>query len=259
MSSSILLVFPHNSRKRAQLSNRPCLVCSLVARSATNGNNTNHNTNRPCVNGLSHTRGLNKFSQTPIGYLAPGLPPSRYAEGGCGSVQSPVGISRLKRGDLGQAAAVAAASGEVGQGTRANFGGGGMVGGRQKDGVFFRPLPCMKARRCSWGGYDRRRLMRRTRFDSIPEGLAEEEDDDLDQEVPYKCVISSRYIRVCCVRGFGEQNAQPRLTANQSGYEACRFCQKTPASRTKNEKTPMRSPFSPPYHSQLSSVCSRCY
>lgn len=91
----------------------------------------------------------------------------------------------------GQVVTVAgAASGEPSQGVavgRARLGVGGMVapGGRQKDGVFFRPMPCMKARSGSWGGYDRRALMRRTRFDSIPEGLAEEEDDDLDQEVSF--------------------------------------------------------------------------
>lgn len=116
-------------------------------------------------------------------------------------MRSPVGLSRLRRPDMshGQvmrlaAAAGGAVGGEPSQGVlggRARLGVGGMVapGGRQKDGVFFRPLPCMKARSGSWGGYDRRALMRRTRFDSIPEGLAEEEDDDLDQEVGF-CFLS---------------------------------------------------------------------
>lgn len=33
----------------------------------------------------------------------------------------------------------------------------------------------------SCAGYDRRRLYRRTRFDSIPEGLAEEEVDEEEE------------------------------------------------------------------------------
>ncbi|CAM9568481.1 unnamed protein product [Ectocarpus fasciculatus] len=47
---------------------------------------------------------------------------------------------------------------------------------------FFRSLP--KTRRGSWGGYDRTRYLRRTRFDSIPEEVPEEDcdDDDYDQE-----------------------------------------------------------------------------
>lgn len=102
-------------------------------------------------------------------------------------------------------AASVGVSGGLGQGIgRAR----GTIGGRQKDGVFFRPLPC-KGRSGSWGGYDRRRLMRRTRFDSIPEGLAEEEDDDLDQEVQRKGA-TPRCIYMLLERGY---TITERLTA----------------------------------------------
>lgn len=176
-----------SSRRRA-LGSGSCLVCSLVARSATHGNSPSNRCN--AASGLHGSRGFGKLPRTPLGCLGPPVASPAGGNAGCGQreiiarsavegVRSPVGISRLKQADFGQGPAF---GGTCGSGAGAGGGLGGMSSG-QKDGVFFRPRP-RKARSDSWGGYDRRRLTRRTRFDSIPEGLAEEEEeDDLEKEV----------------------------------------------------------------------------
>ncbi|CAB1109041.1 unnamed protein product [Ectocarpus sp. CCAP 1310/34] len=141
----------------------------------------------------------------PLGYLGPGAVPTRRglsvqqqqdrataaAAGGkeqgmdATRLSSPVLISRSKRG-----------GGVAGQSLRQQQqqqGGGAMPGSplqpqqqqfmvMPRGSKFFRSLP--KTRRGSWGGYDRTRYLRRTRFDSIPEEVPEEDcdDDDYDQE-----------------------------------------------------------------------------
>lgn len=156
------------NRKRA-LGGRYCLVCSMVARSATATNNSNSMTNNDSSNNASSTGNPPVNRRLPLRHLVPGSGlPARQSPSACGlqknasrggaGLPSPVAITRLRKG--------ASRPGQL------------------KDGVFFRPLP--KARRGSWGGYDRCQYWRRTRFDSIPEELTEEDgdaDDDDDDNV----------------------------------------------------------------------------
>ncbi|CBN77620.1 hypothetical protein Esi_0004_0279 [Ectocarpus siliculosus] len=196
------------NRKRA-LGGRYCLVCSLVARStATNTSNNHHQTNSNVMlpptspNGSPVGRTSPANRRQPLSYLGPGAVPTRRgpsvqqhqdrataAAGGKGQgmdatrLSSPVLISRSKRG-----------GGVAGQLLQPQQQQGGAMPGSPlqqpqqqcmvilRGSKFFRSLP--KTRRGSWGGYDRTRYLRRTRFDSIPEEVPEEDcdDDDYDQE-----------------------------------------------------------------------------
>lgn len=197
---------PKTSRKRA-LGGRYCLVCSLVARStATTTSSNQHQTNSnvmaaPTSPNDSPVGGTPPtHRRQPLSYLGPGAVPTRRgpsvqqhqdrATAAAGKEQgldatrlsSPVLISRSKRGGGGVA----------GQSQQQQQQGGMMPGSPVQQqqqcmtvsrSKFFRSLP--KTRRGSWGGYDRTRYLRRTRFDSIPEEVPEEDcdDDEYDQEV----------------------------------------------------------------------------
>lgn len=187
---------------------RYCLVCSMVARStATSTSNNHHQTNSNVMlpptspNGSPVGRTSPANCRQPLGYLGPGAVPTRRgpsvqqhqdrataAAGGkeqgmdATRLSSPVLISRSKRG-----------GGVAGQSLQPQQQQGGAISPLHppqqqcmvmpRGSKFFRSLP--KTRRGSWGGYDRTRYLRRTRFDSIPEEVPEEDcdDDDYDQEV----------------------------------------------------------------------------
>ncbi|CAM9156598.1 unnamed protein product [Ectocarpus sp. 12 AP-2014] len=205
-AQKLLRHYAECNHKRA-LGGRYCLVCSLVARStATNTNNNHHQTNSKVMlsptspNGSPVGRTSPANRRQPLGYLGPGAVPTRRGpsvqqhqdraaggkEQGMGAMRlsSPVLISRSKRG-----------GGVAGQPLQPQQqqGAGAMPGSplqlqqqqcmvMPRGSKFFRSLP--KTRRGSWGGYDRTRYLRRTRFDSIPEEVPEEDcdDDDYDQE-----------------------------------------------------------------------------
>ncbi|CAM9821928.1 unnamed protein product [Pylaiella littoralis] len=169
------------NRRRA-LGGRYCLVCSLVARSATTGNHQ-ANSNVMATSG-GGTPQANQRRQ-PLGLLGPGTGPragpsvqqhqaraSKLGQEGAAGMSPSVAISRVRRGG--------GASPQQRQGLQVSFQQQQKMG-TPKDGKFYRPSP--RIRRGSWGGYDRSRFLRRTRFDSIPEEVPEEDcEDEYDEE-----------------------------------------------------------------------------
>lgn len=130
----------HVDSRRRNLGGRYCLVCSLVARSAKSSSKSKSN--------ISARGSHASPSRETRALLGSGTGSARVMGAGCGHRESPtgsvgvassVGISRLKGGERGQGSPIAGGVGRI-----------GVMGGRQKDGVFFRPLP--KARSGSWGG-----------------------------------------------------------------------------------------------------------